>query len=405
MPTFDGESLIITLDAVVDGVLDVDVGVDLYTEWKTWMRSGNMRYPAAFRTTGGDPLTAIINAGSYYFLRNDYGWRIRSFENDGTYYMIGNLAAEDTTLPAFVPTVGTFTAAILGLQPVTQGVTPIMGVQLSHASFNNQVCIDTVNGVPGTGTVADGGDIGTRQNPSNNIADAKQICLIRGFRDINFVTSYTIVNEDLSVGFAFTADSPFLTLTVEAAADVTNCSMKKMTFQGEADGLNLIQDCRLLNVTAVSGMMEKVALAGTVALSGPMICMESYSNWVGEGSTSIITGSNALEIRDFHGSLGISGMTGGTHSIGITEGRLIIEADCTAGTIYLRGTPYEVLDNAAGAVTVIDQTQSKKLRDIWRVQGLDSGNPLTVTPTSRVSGDITQVISGDGETTSTITRS
>ena len=403
MPTFDGETLIITLDPVVDGVLDVDIGLDLYTEWKTWMRSGNMRYPEAFRTTGGDELTSIINAGSYFFLRNDYGWRVKSYENDGTYYLVGNLAVQDTTLPAFIPTTGTFTAAILGLQPVTQGVTPAMAAQLEANSFAGAVCIDSVNGTAGTGYVGLN-PVGTRQAPSNNIADAKQICVSRGFKIINFITSYTIVDEDMSDGFTFTADSPFLILTVLSAANVSTCSMRVLTIQGEMDGLNLVEGCRLLDITKASGMMHKIALSGDVTLSGPLLMMESYSNWVGEGHADVTVGSHELEIRDFHGSFGIHAMTGGNHSIGITEGRLIIDADCTGGTIYVRGTPYEIVDNSAGAVTIVDQTMSTEMHEIWQKSGLDPLNPVTATPTSINTGDIAIGITGDGETTSTATR-
>jgi len=45
-----------------------------------------------------------------------------------------------------------------------------------------------------------------------------------------------------------------------------------------------------------------------------------------------------------------------------------------------------------------------RVNEIWQILGLDSDNPLTVTPTSRVSGDISQTISGDGTTSTTVTR-
>jgi hypothetical protein len=37
-------------------------------------------------------------------------------------------------------------------------------------------------------------------------------------------------------------------------------------------------------------------------------------------------------------------------------------------------------------------------------KGLDISNPMTVTPTSRVAGSIDLDITGDGETTTTVTR-
>lgn len=45
-----------------------------------------------------------------------------------------------------------------------------------------------------------------------------------------------------------------------------------------------------------------------------------------------------------------------------------------------------------------------KIDELHKLEGLDSSNPVTTTPTSRDAGSISQVISGDGITTSTVTR-
>ena len=120
MPSFDGTNLIITLDS---GVTEVDVEQDLYSDWKEFFKTGdNSKFPLAFRTTGGDPLTGSLDLGAYFFLRNDSGWRIRPAEEDATITFVGNLAAEDNTLPLVIPTIGAFTVLILGLQPVSQAV-------------------------------------------------------------------------------------------------------------------------------------------------------------------------------------------------------------------------------------------------------------------------------------------
>ena len=51
-------------------------------------------------------------------------------------------------------------------------------------------------------------------------------------------------------------------------------------------------------------------------------------------------------------------------------------------------------------------TQEAQLRELWLLQGLDSDDPMTVTPSSRStqSGEVDLVITGDGITTSTVTR-
>ncbi len=131
MPSFDGENLLITLDA---GVTSVDAQTDLYSDWKEFFKTGtNSRFPLAFRASvGGDPLTPGLDAGAYFFLQNQLGWRIRPAEENATITLEGNLIAEDTTLPVVVPTVGAFTVLILGLQPITQNAD--IGAQVVEGS-------------------------------------------------------------------------------------------------------------------------------------------------------------------------------------------------------------------------------------------------------------------------------
>lgn len=49
-------------------------------------------------------------------------------------------------------------------------------------------------------------------------------------------------------------------------------------------------------------------------------------------------------------------------------------------------------------------TVETKVDELHKLQGLDAANPMTVTPTTRTAGTIEQEITGDGETTTTVTR-
>jgi len=148
MPTFDGENLLIILDS---GVTTVNAEIDLYSDWKEWALTGdNVKYPPAFRTIGGDPLSTTINAGSYFFLQNQYGWRIRPPEEDISIEIIGNLVAEDSNLDIITPTLGNFTVLVVGLQAVTQGVNQ-QGIGEAVAPAVWQVPV----GTPTAGTYGD----------------------------------------------------------------------------------------------------------------------------------------------------------------------------------------------------------------------------------------------------------
>jgi len=125
--TFDGPNLRIILPS---GVTDIDVQVDLYSDWKEWVNIGdNAKYPIAFTTSGGDPLTPGLVAGAYYFLQNQSGWRIRPPEEDITIFFDGNLAPADTDDPMFVVTIGNFNTQIINIQPITQSVSTLLALQ------------------------------------------------------------------------------------------------------------------------------------------------------------------------------------------------------------------------------------------------------------------------------------
>lgn len=104
--TFDGPNLKIILPSIADYSIDLD----LYSAWKEWvLLSDNAKYPPAFDTTGGDPISAVSRIAPYFFIRNDLGWRVQAPEATGEINLDGNLFPRDSLLPVFLPPVGAFT--------------------------------------------------------------------------------------------------------------------------------------------------------------------------------------------------------------------------------------------------------------------------------------------------------
>ena len=73
----------------------------------------------------------------------------------------------------------------------------------------------------------------------------------------------------------------------------------------------------------------------------------------------------------------------------------------SAGVFGLQPVVRVVNVEVGSGLSAEEQT---KLDELHKLQGLDASNPMTVTPTSRAAGTISQVISGDGENTTTVTR-
>lgn len=125
MPTFDGDNLVMTLDAPTGGVLNQDVEVDWYNAWKDWQLESalNRRYPPVFFDSfGGNNIVSGLDAGAYFIFQNNLGWRMRPFEADQTIYVTGNIVPGDSTLPITIPTIGGYTVMFDGLQQQTQVV-------------------------------------------------------------------------------------------------------------------------------------------------------------------------------------------------------------------------------------------------------------------------------------------
>ena len=58
---------------------------------------------------------------------------------------------------------------------------------------------------------------------------------------------------------------------------------------------------------------------------------------------------------------------------------------------------HDITQQGVAAVTTLAE-------EVHRIHGLNPSSPVTVTTNSRVAGDISQDITGDGVTTSTVTR-
>ncbi len=89
--SFDGVNKIIQVTlAPSGGEVELDVKVDVYSDWKEWLLlSDNSKFAPAIRAVGGDPISGIQSLGSTFFLIN--GWRIRPYEANHRFTLNGNL--------------------------------------------------------------------------------------------------------------------------------------------------------------------------------------------------------------------------------------------------------------------------------------------------------------------------
>lgn len=238
---------------------------------------------------------------------------------------------------------------------------------IEFASFGGYIHVDPNSTNSGTDYDGNGNPIGSPLAPVNNWADAHVISMARGIHPFLIYNNTTIATIDFSMpgmNHTFRAVSPFVQVTIDATADVTGCDFSNMTVIGQLDGVNVVRDCSVGPITEASGFFEKCAFWGTVALSGDTSVLQCYSQVVGDGTAEFIPGEWDLIVRDFAGSILVSG-TAVNHvsSIGVKEGRISVAADVTEGELHLRGTPYQIVDLSSGNAQVIHELDNKAIQD------------------------------------------
>jgi hypothetical protein len=137
--------------------------------------------------------------------------------------------------------------------------------EIQHASFNERVTIDTVNGVSGTAY-----PIGTQKNPVNNLNDAKIIAKERGFNDM-FIKKpgITFSPTDDICGFIFTGDGPeFTAITVEDGALTSDAVFMLCAIDGTMNGAISIKECHVLKLVNFQGIITDSVLRGNISLTG-----------------------------------------------------------------------------------------------------------------------------------------
>lgn len=288
-------------------------------------------------------------------------------------------------------------------------------VFLQHGTFDGGVWIDEIGGTSGTIY-----PIGTPSRKSDNFADGLTIADGQGFNTF-------LVDGDATIdsGLDYT-DRVFIgqgqnlsTFTITPAAIVLNATFKYAMISGTLDGDAHVEDCIIDGLLFVSGVIERCILnSSTITLGGSQTAhfLDCESGVPGTGTPIIDLGGSgqALAMRGYNGGVRLENKTGtDAVSIDLVSGSVIIDTTTvTNGTIVVRGTGKVVDENGDaivsgtfGSLTIVNETVSGiMLQELHRIMGLDSSNPMTVTPTSRTAGDISQTISGDGENTSTVTR-
>lgn len=272
-------------------------------------------------------------------------------------------------------------------------------------AYNSILHFDMSN-VDGTGQTY---PTGTSANPVNNIADGLALAAKYFLATVHTHSNITM-DRDVTK-FNIIGLVPDLVLNPNGFK-MDLCLVTSMHISGDFNGSLLhFTDCEINTATNIYGKIKDSYLIGTTTITAnqDLTITDSESGVAGSGSPTVDMNSGngtTLSIRGFSGGLSLinSDTAACVSTLEFIAGKPHLEPSCTAGYISVRGVA--TMDDRSNGSTVdtsslLDPVQ---VEELYKLQGLDIDNPMTVTPTQRSADNIDLTISGDGETVTVVTR-
>jgi len=214
------------------------------------------------------------------------------------------------------------------------------------------IWVDTNNGTAGTESYVNG----TADNPVSTWGDALTIAGNLGLIRFHIINGSTIQLSADSSNYTLLGENWTLDLNDQI---VTNASFAGASVSGACTGSGYeFRRCTLNTMSFEDGLFLQCAVAGelTMTAAGTYYFENCFSGIAGTATPDIdfgAIGDQNLNFRHYSGGIEIKQMgVNGTDNMSLEgHGQFIINANCTGGTIAVRGH-FKKTDNADGAVTV-----------------------------------------------------
>ena len=241
-------------------------------------------------------------------------------------------------------------------------VVEAVNIGQSVGYLDGAIWVDTVNGTAGAERYVNG----VADLPTLTWASALTLSGLTNLKRFDIAAGSSITFTANSSNYSINALQATVAL---GGQNITNTRIKGASISGIASGENWDFDmCSIGTVTLDSGSMERCAFTSTVTLltGGEYVFDNCHSAIAGLSSPAFnfnSLGNTSVSVRHYSGGLEIRNMAAGDTMSIEGLGAVTINANCTGGTIAIRGT-FSVTDNAAGAVSaflttpVADQVHS-----------------------------------------------
>ena len=221
------------------------------------------------------------------------------------------------------------------------------------------VWIDTVNGTAGTTDFENG----TVSLPVDSIADALTIAASVGLTRLRLLPGSSITFAATMDGYELVGMGWTLALGGQSCSGTI---IHGATVSGVCTGANAPEfiNCKIGTVTVPACRLIACQFTGDITMSaaGDYFWDQCYSGVAGTATPSTDFGgavaNTNLSMRHYSGGIEIKNMGGaGTDTMSLEGfGQLVINANCSGGTVAIRGN-FTVTDNASAAVTLSDDAR------------------------------------------------
>ncbi len=233
-----------------------------------------------------------------------------------------------------------------------------------NGTYGGFIWIDTIDGSAGTTDFENGTD----HNPVNNIADANTLAASIGLSRFKVAPGSSLTFAAAQQNQEFSGSSWTLAL---GGQDIANSTIMGAEVSGVAVGTGTqhFRDCSMGAVTLPDDTHIATSdLVGTQTLpAGNVFYDRCHAGVIGtppQFDFGVAVGSTDLHLRNYSGGVDLRNMgQSGTDEASI-EGRgdVTVNANCTGGTIFIRGL-FELTDNGSATITDGARYESGSLVD------------------------------------------
>lgn len=229
------------------------------------------------------------------------------------------------------------TDGLMSKATISRAVYDEIGTEIEYASYNNMVAIDVDFGVSGTIY-----NVGTSENPVNNIIDAKSIANYRGFNTFfikkNMVIDSGVDITDFNIVGRSRADTE---IVIDPLSICNGVGIERCNVSGTLDGNIRIRDCVVGDLIYANGHILNSSLYGTIILDGSEDAyFKDCGSFIASNPPIIDMGGSGQNciLHDYSGGIKFKNMTGNNAiRVQMDGGNVWLDSTIVSGTVAVNG--------------------------------------------------------------------